>query len=130
MTGITNARELLRSRLEDFNADISGWNELRANNFKILAILDGFDEISKKLDPDTIQKNIDILIDLYGSDYFAGLKLMITSRKHFFETQREKPWLIDKLDNPKMLHLAPIDMKNSRNPFKSVCDKHRGRRKI
>jgi len=111
MAGITNARELLRSRLEDFNADISGWNELRSNNFKILAILDGFDEISKELDPDTIQKNIDILIDLYGSDYFSGLKLMITSRKHFFETQKEKDWLIDKLDNPRMLHLAPIDRK-------------------
>jgi len=102
-------QDFLELHLKNFRADIAGWNELRNKGHKILAILDGFDEISNELDPQTIHRNISILTDCFESDYFSGTKLLITSRKHFFDDQKGKDWLIDKLDNPRLLHLAPID---------------------
>jgi hypothetical protein len=106
-----NIQDFLQLRLNELRTDIAGWNELRSSGYKILAILDGFDEISKELDPETIQRNIDILINFYENDYFSDMKILITSRKHFFENHKEKEWLIDKLDKPQLLHLAPIDRK-------------------
>jgi hypothetical protein len=106
-----NIQDFLQHRLNELRTDIAGWNELRSSGYKILAILDGFDEISKELDPETIQRNIDILINFYENDYFSDMKILITSRKHFFENHKEKEWLIDKLDKPQLVHLAPIDRK-------------------
>lgn len=40
-------QDFLQYHLNDFGAKIVGWNELRGSGYKILAILDGFDEISK-----------------------------------------------------------------------------------
>jgi serine/threonine protein kinase/FixJ family two-component response regulator len=106
-----NIQDFLQYRLNEFRTDIAGWNELRSCGYKILAILDGFDEISKELDPETIHRNIDILINFYENDYFSDMKILITSRKHFFENHKEKEWLIDKLGKPQLVHLAPIDRK-------------------
>ena len=111
----------LEYRLKNFRADVAGWNELRSSGFKLLAILDGFDEISKALDPETIQKNIHRLINCYKSEYFSDMKLLITSRKHFFENFEEKEWLIDKLDDPQLLHLAPIDRQTTHDHLKNYA---------
>ena len=106
-------QDYIQHRLNNFGAHIEGWNGLQDRGFKFLAILDGFDEISKELDPATIQRNIDILISLYDSDYFADTKLLITSRKHFFEMQREKERLMDKLGKPQLLHLSPFSRREA-----------------
>jgi len=111
--GFKSTQAFIQHRLNDFRADIAGWNELRNSGYKLLAILDGFDEISKALDPETIQRNINILIKCYTSNYFSDMKLLITSRKHFFENQRDKEKLLDKLDKPRLLHLSPIDRKTT-----------------
>ncbi|HLP46191.1 MAG TPA: NACHT domain-containing protein, partial [Candidatus Kapabacteria bacterium] len=111
--GFNRTQDFIQHRLNDFRADIAGWNELRSRGYKLLAILDGFDEISKGLDPKTILSNINILIKCYTSDYFSDMKLMITSRKHFFENQKDKDKLLDKLDKPQLLHLSPIDRKTT-----------------
>jgi hypothetical protein len=116
-------QEFIEHRLKDFRADIAGWNDLRTSGYKIMAILDGFDEISKELDPETIKKNIKILINCYQSKYLSKLKILITSRKHFFENHKEKDWLIDKLDYPQLLHLAPIDRKTTEDHLKKYAEK-------
>ncbi len=121
--GFKSPHAFLQRRLKDFRADVAGWNELRSKGYKLLAILDGFDEISKELDPETIQRNIDILIDCFESDYFSGMKLLITSRKHFFENHKEKEWLLDKLENPRLLHLASIDRKTTEDYLKEYAIK-------
>jgi hypothetical protein len=114
-------QDFLQHRLNDFRTDIAGWNELRSSGYNILAILDGFDEISKELDPKTIQRNIDILINFYESAYFSNTKILISSRKHFFENHKEKDWLIDKLDKPQLLHLARIDRRATEDYLKKYA---------
>ncbi|MGD2091117.1 MAG: NACHT domain-containing protein [Candidatus Aminicenantes bacterium] len=118
---VKNIQDFLQHRLNEIRADIAGWNELRSSGYKILAILDGFDEISKELDPETIQRNMDILINFYENDCFSDMKLLITSRKHFFENHKEKEWLIDKLDKPQLVHLAPIDRKIAEDYLKKYA---------
>ena len=118
---VQGIQNFLEYRLKNFRADAAGWNELRSSGFKILVILDGFDEISKELDPETIQKNFHRLINCYKSEYFSSMKLLITSRKHFFENFEEKEWLIDKLDDPQLLHLAPIDRQTTHDHLKNYA---------
>ncbi|MGZ4973193.1 MAG: NACHT domain-containing protein [Limisphaerales bacterium] len=98
-------RSFLRQRLEEFAADVGGWLELQ-NNFHRLVILDGFDEMSVKLDPATVTQNIRYL--LACAKEFEGCKILITSRTHFFENRQDAKRLMDRLDTPPVFHLAPI----------------------
>lgn len=70
-------------------------------------ILDGFDEMSKELDPGTVTKNIHDLIDCCNARVFDGCKILITSRTHFFETG-DAPRLLQRLEGPLVLQLSGI----------------------
>ncbi|MGD2093072.1 MAG: trypsin-like peptidase domain-containing protein [Candidatus Aminicenantes bacterium] len=109
---VNNSRDFVRRRLEEFGADINGWDTLKKSEYKLLAILDGFDEISKKLDHKTILKNIKKIIECYQNE-FSDMKLLITSRKHFFENQEHKDQLLQRIGNPELLQIAPIDRKTT-----------------
>jgi hypothetical protein len=100
-----SGRMFLRQRLEEFGADIEGWTTLRMER-RLLVILDGFDEMSKQLDPDTITKNIFTLATCY--EEFEGCKVMITSRTHFFERWQDNSRLVTRLGPSVRFHLAPI----------------------
>jgi predicted NACHT family NTPase len=52
----------LERRLSEFNADNGSWNDLRNEKRNLLVILDGFDEMTPKLDTRTIKQNTAILI--------------------------------------------------------------------
>ena len=110
--GISKSRDFVKHRLDEFGADIEGWETLKKSQYRLLVILDGFDEISKKLTRDEILKNINLLIECYRNE-FSGIKLLITSRKHFFENQKDKNRLIKRIGNPELLHLSPIDRKTA-----------------
>lgn len=100
-----NSRDFLRRRLEEFGADLEGWTTLRASH-QLIIILDGFDEISKELDPPSITRNITALIRC--CEEFEGCKVMITSRTHFFERRQDVKRLMSRLSNPLMYYLASI----------------------
>ncbi|MDQ1352343.1 MAG: hypothetical protein QG657_2649, partial [Acidobacteriota bacterium] len=110
--GVNSRRNFIRLRLEEFRADINGWNTLKESKYKLLAILDGFDEISKKLDHKTILKSINQIIECYRNE-FSNIKLLITSRKHFFENQEHKDHLLQRIGNPELIQIAPIDRKTT-----------------
>jgi DNA-binding response OmpR family regulator/DNA polymerase III delta prime subunit len=109
---VNSSSRFVEKRIKEFGIDLDGWNDLKYSNYKILAILDGFDEISKKLDPKTVLENIDYLIDCFENE-FPGMKLLITSRKHFFENQQNKRKLIKRIGNPQLLQMAPIDRRTT-----------------
>jgi len=109
---VNTTRDFVRRRLEEFGADINGWDTLKKSEYKLLAILDGFDEISKKLDHKTILRSIKRIIECYQNE-FSGMKLLITSRKHFFENQEHKDQLLQRIGNPKLIHIAPVDRKSA-----------------
>jgi DNA-binding NtrC family response regulator len=100
-----SSRDFLRLRLDEFGADLEGWTTLLANQ-RLLVILDGFDEISKQLDPAAITKNITALIKCY--EEFDGCKVLITSRTHFFERRQDVKRLMTRLGDPVLYYLAPI----------------------
>ena len=103
-----NSRKFLRERLKEFGADIDSWKELKGKHkLNRLVILDGFDEMTKELDPETITKNINSLVKC--CDEFKGSKILITSRTYFFENQRNKERLLQKLRPYYLFYLAPID---------------------
>lgn len=102
----SSVREFLQARLEGFGADPAGWAVVKRQH-KTLVILDGFDEISKELDPATITKNIRALIDCCIAPVFDGSKILITSRTHFFETG-DAARLLQRLENPLLLQLSRI----------------------
>ncbi len=109
---MNTSRDFVRRRLEEFGADINGWDTLKKSKYKFLAILDGFDEISKKLDHKAILKNIKQVIECCQNE-FSGMKLLITSRKHFFENQEHKDQLLQRIGNPQLLQIVPIDRKTT-----------------
>jgi hypothetical protein len=100
------SQEFLRSRFEEFGANIAGWNKLKEQN-NLLVVLDGFDEMTKELDSKTITKNIKDLIDCCNE--FKALKIIITSRTDFFENQGDKKRLLQRLPPNITCYLAPID---------------------
>lgn len=97
-------RGFLRRRLEEFGATFEDWVALRRQQAQILVVLDGFDEMSKSLDPETISHNIERLLEL--RDLFNGTKILLTSRTHFFASRNNKERLLDRLGAPQILHLA------------------------
>lgn len=105
-----SSRDFLRLRLEEFGADLEGWTTLLANQ-NLLVILDGFDEISKQLDPASITKNITALIKCY--EEFDGCKVLITSRTHFFERRQDVKRLMTRLGDPVLYYLAPISRRTT-----------------
>lgn len=100
------ARGFLRGRLEEFRADIASWNILK-EQYNMLVILDGFDEMTKKLDSGTVTRNIKDLIEC--CEEFEGLKILITSRRHFFENQKNVKRLLQRLPSNRTCYLVPID---------------------
>jgi len=100
-----DARALLRRRLEEIGATVQQFIELKRTT-QVLVILDGFDEMSKRLDEQSVLENIKAL--LRCCEECDGAKILITSRTHFFENRRDKEKLLDRLDNPTLVYLESI----------------------
>jgi hypothetical protein len=103
---VTNPREFLQARLERFGADTKGWEGIKRRH-RTLVMLDGFDEISRALNPPTVTRNITDLLECCNAPVFEGCKLLIASRRHFFES-RDSRRLLSRLDNPLVYRLARI----------------------
>lgn len=104
-----NSQKFLKERLERFDVSFASWDKVKEKN-KILVILDGFDELTKKLDSVSISRHINILKDC--CDEFKNMKIIVTSRTHFLEKQRDKERLLQRLPAHRMCYLAPIARKS------------------
>ncbi|HWT00781.1 MAG TPA: NACHT domain-containing protein [Pyrinomonadaceae bacterium] len=105
-----NARDFLRQRLEEFNAEVGGWREL-GKTMRRLVMLDGFDEMSSELDPESLTRNVKALLECVNE--FEGCKIIITSRTHFFQNKKDAQRLLLRLGKPPIYHLAPIPRKSA-----------------
>lgn len=122
-----NAREFLRRRLEDFEAEVGGWQELGKVARRVV-MLDGFDEMSSELDPETLTQNIKALLEC--AEELEGCKILITSRTHFFQNKKDAQRLLSRLGNPPTYHLAPIPRKRAlENLFQTFPD-HNARQEL
>jgi GTPase SAR1 family protein len=111
--GVYNVQEFIKRRLELFGADLSTYRDICRNN-RVFVILDGFDEMSQKIDKSEINKNIRRLLECYKEFNDENFKVLITSRKHFFMNNEDTVKLLSRLDNPALIQLAPIARKDVR----------------
>jgi transcriptional regulator with XRE-family HTH domain len=100
-----NGRGLLKHRLSEVGVTVSSWRSL-VSKHNALVVLDGFDEMSVKLDPDTLTGNIRKLVDCY--EEFQGCKVLITSRTRVFENARDQARLLDRIGSPQTILIAQI----------------------
>lgn len=100
-----NARALLELRLSELGTTLAAWTDL-ARTHNTLLCLDGFDEISTRLDSETITNNIRALVECYSE--YSSSKLLITSRTSVFDERRDQERLFQRIGNPQLLRLAPI----------------------
>jgi chromosomal replication initiator protein len=108
--GVYDSQYFIKRRLDLIGADYNTFREVYFQN-KVLVILDGFDEMSKHMDEDTLTENIKRLINCYEELENENIKVLITSRKHFFENKTDKERLIRRLGDPKLIQIAPISRK-------------------
>ncbi|WP_373688170.1 NACHT domain-containing protein [Actinoplanes aureus] len=98
-------RDFIDRRLREFGSSIGEWNSL-TRSYRTMIILDGFDEMSARLDSVTLGENIRRLSECF--EYLASSKVLITSRTHFFETRRQQERFLDRVGRPQILRIAPI----------------------
>ena len=98
--------EFVGKRLAIFGADLESFTSLK-NKYRFLIMLDGFDEMSKMLDHNTISCNINRFREL--CKYFKGLKILITSRAHVFNIIDNQYRLFKELESPLVLLMGPVD---------------------
>jgi Pentapeptide repeats (8 copies)/NACHT domain len=101
----TDSRELLKRRLDEVGVSIASWRAL-VSNHHALVVLDGFDEMSVKMDPETLTGNIRRLVRLY--DEFPGCKVLITSRTRVFENARDQERLLERIGSPQTILIEPV----------------------
>ncbi|MFY1577361.1 NACHT domain-containing protein [Verrucosispora sp. WMMD703] len=100
------ARELLRDRLEDMGMSIDEWHRL-ASSQPTLVILDGFDEMSTSLSPESIRANIRAAQECY--QLFATSKVLLTSRSRAFGGPDDQRGLLERIGDPQLVHLRRFD---------------------
>jgi hypothetical protein len=106
-------RSFIDERLATFGGDLRGWEMIKRDHHT-LVILDGFDEMSRELDPESVRRNIDHLLRICGAPILDGCRLLITSRRHFFE-RPDANRLLCRLDaTPLIFGLAPIPRRQVR----------------
>jgi hypothetical protein len=105
---LTDPAAALRKRLDEIGVSPAEWEEL-SRRYGTLVILDGFDEISARLDPATLAANIKMLVKCVRA--FSASKVLITSRTHFFEYLSDYEEFLQVLNGPRILRIAPIPLR-------------------
>lgn len=116
--GVT-PQDFLRLRLEQFGANLEQWRNV-AENYKILVILDGFDEMSTGMDLQTVEKNAVRLCAAIR--FFSGAKVIITSRYPVFQSVKEK--LISYFANSKVIRLLPIGFQDKMDCLTAFAERN------
>jgi hypothetical protein len=103
--------DFVRRQLERIGATPEAWARLTAR-FRVIYILDGFDEMSTELDPQNVSENLRLLWELW--DYVgagsadASSRVLVTSRGRFFDNPREEIALRDRLAQPIVSRIRPV----------------------
>jgi len=116
-----NPQELLSRRLQTFGADVKDWFSL-PDATKTIVILDGFDEMSAELDHATVAENLRMLAECVR--YFGASKLVVTSRTHFFETNRDQARFLEQLEEPDVVRLAPSPRNKRSDYLEAYAERH------
>ncbi len=100
----------LQNRLLELGGSLTDLLELR-EQYRVLVILDGFDEMSRSVDAGTVRENAARLLELCR--YLGEGKILITSRKQCFLENGRKEFLRDRLGGFEVLELAALDQEKA-----------------
>lgn len=100
------SQDFIERRLKNFGVSLDSWNKIKMN-YRVLVILDGFDEMSLSINNTSVQENIKRLADCYKA--FKGMKVLITSRKMFFNNKVKRDLLLQRIGEPEIIQIAPIN---------------------
>lgn len=117
--GNINTREFLAGRLKEFGSTLAEWNSLQ-ERYNFLIILDGLDEMSQNMNYTALLRNINRVEQIVHQ--FQGHKILITSRKIAYDIPRVRQELIDCLQNPEILQMAPLMLGDRLRYFKALAD--------
>lgn len=112
------ARELLVQRLAEIGVNLSDWRSICAES-RALVILDGFDEMSARLDPAAIANNVSRLVDCRSE--FAGAKILITSRTSFLDPLRDSHQALERIGSPPVVRIAPLRRVDATEHLKGIA---------
>lgn len=108
--GVRDGRDFLRRRVEEFNANVAGWQRLNSRH-KAFVILDGLDEMTTALDPESVQSAMNRLLDCCREE-FRDLKILLTCRTPFFHAMPERDYLLGELDSPMIVTLRNFERRD------------------
>lgn len=98
-------REFLNQRLQEFQSDVFAWNQV-SREYRFLIMLDGLDEMSLGMHDGAVLDNLSKLEGLM--EQFREHKLLVTSRKMAIYADKVRERILDALEQPEVLHLAPV----------------------
>ncbi|MCM4078232.1 Rho termination factor N-terminal domain-containing protein [Actinoplanes sp. TRM88002] len=101
------AADLLAARLTEIQSNSREWQDL-SETYRTLIVLDGFDEMSARLDPDAMAKNFARLSECIAQ--FPHSKILITSRPHFYSHLRDYQNFVNDAGDPRVVRIAPISL--------------------
>ena len=113
-----SSREFVENRVIRTIGSLKSW-EILKKDYHVLAILDGFDEVSIKMDRQTIVENIKCLVEC--CEELEPMKILITSRTHFFKNTRDIERLKQRTHNPDLICLSPISRKTVRKHLETTA---------
>lgn len=116
-------QEFLRRRLVQLGAQISEWLKIRSD-FHVLVILDGFDEMSIRMDPTTVRSNINTLEKCCREEFRGSTtKILLTSRTgHFLQNKFNRTVLCQELGSPQILFLRGFSREQVREGLRRTCE--------
>lgn len=100
-----DGRELLTRRLHEIGATLEEWRTV-TTHFPSLLIFDGFDEMSPDISPESVNENILGLESCLREA--RNSKVLVASRGRVFDAGRNRERILDRLQRPEILHLAPV----------------------
>lgn len=100
-----DCRDFLDRRLREFGATLKELRDVQ-EQYKLLIILDGFDEMSSSMTDTAIIDNLDNLRELV--EQFKGHKVIVTSRKMALYSDNIYRGVCTVLNSPQIFHLAPV----------------------
>lgn len=103
-----NARNLLENRLAELKFNVYDWKRM-VEKRNIIVILDGMDEITAGHSPEKIQSAFDILIDCVNKEFERVGKIIITCRTQFFEESLPRPYMRDRLNEPRIYYIKSFE---------------------
>jgi hypothetical protein len=123
----TNARELMRTRLDEIGISLASW-ERATQDHRTLVFLDGFDELSAVLDTASISENVEHLMQCCRE--FPRSSVLITSRSWFFESGRDRDLILPRIESPEVWRIEQISRSDAVNYLEATAVNEQTREKI